>query len=71
MGLFAREGRMMEPLVKAPGALPFTTNCLDPGVAVIHGNITDPFVGNWLDLLCFLLSRLPADGVIAAAVIYS
>jgi phytoene dehydrogenase-like protein len=28
--------------------------------------ITDPFIRNWLDLLCFLLSGLPADGTSAA-----
>ncbi len=28
--------------------------------------VGDPFVRNWLDLLCFLLSGLPADGTIAA-----
>jgi phytoene dehydrogenase-like protein len=28
--------------------------------------ISDPFLSNWLDLLCFLLSGLPADGTSAA-----
>ncbi len=28
--------------------------------------ITDPFIRNWLDLLCFLLSGLPASGTSAA-----
>ena len=35
-----------------------------------EGVITDPFVLNWLDLLCFLLSGLPADGTIAAEVAF-
>ena len=35
---------------------------------MIEGKITDPFVRNWLDLLCFLLSGLPANGTIAAEV---
>ncbi len=30
----------------------------------------DPFIRNWLDLLSFLLSGLPADGTIAAEVAY-
>ena len=30
--------------------------------------VKDPFIRNWLDLLCFLLSGLPADGTIAAEV---
>jgi hypothetical protein len=40
---------------------PFS-KCLDD--ARIH----DPFIRNWIDLLCFLLSGLPADGTISAAV---
>lgn len=32
--------------------------------------IRDPFVRNWLDLLSFLLSGLPADGTIAAEVAF-
>ena len=42
--------------------------CLLP--QVIEGKITDPFVRNWLDLLCFLLSGLPANGTIAAEVAF-
>ncbi len=34
------------------------------------GSITDPFIRNYLDLLCFLLSGLPADGTIAAEVAF-
>ena len=34
------------------------------------GTITDPFIRNYLDLLCFLLSGLPADGTIAAEVAF-
>lgn len=33
---------------------------------IIDGVIKDPFLRNWLDLLCFLLSGLPADGTSAA-----
>ena len=29
--------------------------------------VKDPFIRNWLDLLSFLLSGLPADGTIAGA----
>ncbi len=32
--------------------------------------VRDPFVRNWLDMLCFLLSGLPADGTISAAVAF-
>eukprot|EP00891_Asterochloris_glomerata_P008859 jgi/Astpho2/8859/e_gw1.00129.7.1_t len=41
-----------------------------PFSKVIEGKITDPFVRNWLDLLCFLLSGLPANGTIAAEVAF-
>lgn len=37
---------------------------------VIEHSVKDPFIKNWLDLLCFLLSGLPADGTIAAEVAY-
>lgn len=33
-------------------------------------NVTDPFVRNYMDLLCFLLSGMPADGTIAAEVVF-
>lgn len=33
---------------------------------LIKNIITDPFILNWLDLLCFLLSGLPASGTSAA-----
>jgi hypothetical protein len=36
----------------------------------MEGRVTDPFVRNYLDLLCFLLSGLPADGTIAAEVCF-
>ena len=35
-----------------------------------EAKLTDPFVRNYLDLLCFLLSGLPADGTIAAEVAF-
>jgi hypothetical protein len=39
-----------------------------PFSELIEGVVTDPFIKNWLDLLCFLLSGLPANGTIAAEV---
>jgi hypothetical protein len=40
-------------------------------VQVLDGaDIRDPFVRNWLDLLSFLLSGLPANGTIAAEVAF-
>lgn len=49
-----------------PSALKLT----GPFSKVTDGVITDPFVLNWLDLLCFLLSGLPANGTIAAEVAF-
>ncbi|MER3477448.1 MAG: carotene isomerase [Leptolyngbya sp. ERB_1_2] len=37
---------------------------------VMNSVITDPFIRNWLDLLCFLLSGLPADSTNAAEVAF-
>ncbi|NEQ98814.1 MAG: NAD(P)/FAD-dependent oxidoreductase, partial [Cyanothece sp. SIO2G6] len=37
-----------------------------PFSQLVEEVVTDPFVRNWLDLLCFLLSGLPADGTLAA-----
>jgi hypothetical protein len=43
-----------------------------PGAApqVLEGVVTDKFILNWLDLLSFLLSGLPANGTIAAEVAF-
>jgi carotene isomerase len=38
--------------------------------SIMDSVIRDPFIRNWLDLLCFLLSGLPADGTIAAEVAF-
>lgn len=37
---------------------------------LLDGIITDPFIRNWLNLLCFLLSGLPAQGTSAAEVAF-
>ena len=37
-----------------------------PFTRIMDDVITDPFIRNWLDLICFLLAGLPANGVIAA-----
>jgi phytoene dehydrogenase-like protein len=37
-----------------------------PFSALMQGVVRDPFIRNWLDLLCFMLSGLPADGTSAA-----
>lgn len=37
-----------------------------PFSQLLEGVIHDPFIRNWLDLLCFMLSGLPANGTLAA-----
>ena len=41
-----------------------------PFSQIMDRTVTDPFIRNWLDMLCFLLSGLPADGTIAAEVAF-
>lgn len=33
---------------------------------ILNQTVSDPFIRNWMDLLCFLLSGLPAEGTSAA-----
>ena len=55
-------------LLASAGALPKLTG---PFSRVLDGaGVADPFIRNWLDLLSFLLSGLPADGTIAAEVAF-
>lgn len=37
---------------------------------IMDENVYDPFIRNWLNMLCFLLSGLPADGTNAAEVAF-
>lgn len=37
-----------------------------PFSRILNRNVSDPFIRSWLDLLCFLLSGLPASGTSAA-----
>jgi hypothetical protein len=59
-------------LVRYPGALLASggrgAQLVQPFSGLIDGVVKDPFIKNWLDLLCFLLSGLPADGTLAAEV---
>ena len=41
-----------------------------PFSRVMDSVITDPFIRNWLDMLCFLLSGLPASGTSTAEVAF-
>jgi phytoene dehydrogenase-like protein len=37
-----------------------------PFQSIVNGSVTDSFTRNWLDLLCFCLSGMPASGTITA-----
>lgn len=53
----------------APSLVQHATNVFrltGPFSQIMDSVVKDPFVDNWLNLLCFLLSGLPADGTSAA-----
>lgn len=50
--------------------LPQAARLRGPFSHIMDGVVTDEFARHWLDMLCFLLSGLPADGTIAAAVAF-
>ncbi len=57
----------------APAFLQSAGNALKlagPFSQIMDENVKDPFVRNWLNLLCFLLSGLPAEGTISAEVAF-
>jgi phytoene dehydrogenase-like protein len=57
----------------APSLLRHSANVLKltgPFSKIMDGIVKDPFIQNWLNLLCFLLSGLPADGTSAAEVAF-
>ncbi len=41
-----------------------------PFSQIMDGVVSDPFIRNWLDLLCFMLSGLPASGTITAEIAF-
>ena len=47
-----------------------TPKLAGPFSRVMDGVVHDPFVRNWLDMLCFLLSGLPASGTSTAEVAF-
>ncbi len=46
--------------------LPNILRLTEPFSKIMDEVVTDPFIRNWLDLLCFLLSGLPASGTVGA-----
>ena len=48
------------------GHLPNILRMTGPFSKIMDGIVTDPFIRNWMDLLSFLLSGLPASGTVGA-----
>ena len=59
--------RLLKHSLTGPLTLPKLSG---PFSRVMDGVISDPFVRNWLDMLCFLLSGLPASGTSTAEVAF-
>lgn len=62
-GAFLTVGRFAPSLLQH---LPRLTKLTGPFSRIMDGVIHDPFLHHWLNLLCFLLSGLPADSTSAA-----
>ncbi|BAY20721.1 amine oxidase [Calothrix sp. NIES-2100] len=60
-------GRFAPALAKHSLNVPKLTGAFSK---IMDGVVKDPFIQNWLNLLCFLLSGLPADGTSAAEVAF-
>lgn len=63
LGVALTAGRFALPMLKHLPQLPRLTGAFGP---IMDEVITDPFIYHWLDMLCFLLSGLPASGTNAA-----
>ena len=50
--------------------LPQILRMTKPFSKIMDGVVSDRFIRNWLDLLCFLLSGLPADGTVGAEMVF-
>ena len=64
---FRTVGRFAPNIVKQAGNVLKLTG---PFSRIMDEAVSDEFARNWLDLLCFLLSGLPADGTIGAEVAF-
>lgn len=66
-GAIASIGRYAPQLLRSAAAMGNLTGSFD---RILHSTVTDPFIRNWMNLLCFLLSGLPAAGTSAAEVAF-
>ncbi|MGB3300738.1 MAG: NAD(P)/FAD-dependent oxidoreductase [Phormidesmis sp.] len=70
-GALRTAGSFAPKLLKQAASAPQLTGKLTgPFSRVINPIITDPFTRNWLNMLCFLLSGLPASGTSTAEVAF-
>ncbi|GAB1538829.1 NAD(P)/FAD-dependent oxidoreductase [Scytonema sp. NUACC21] len=67
LGAILTVGSFAPSLFQHLATIPKLTGSFSP---VMDGVIKDPFTRNWLDMLCFLLSGLPANGTSAAEVAF-
>lgn len=67
LGVLLSVGQFVPAMLQNAIGLSQLTGAFAP---VMNQVITDPFIRNWLDLLCFLLSGLPADSTNAAEVAF-
>jgi phytoene dehydrogenase-like protein len=63
LGAVMTMGKFALPMLRHAGNITKLTGAFSQ---VIEGVVSDSFIRNWLDLLCFLLSGLPANGTSAA-----
>jgi carotene isomerase len=50
--------------------LPQLTMLTQPFSKILEAEVSDPFVLNWMNLLCFMLSGLPANGTLTAEIAF-
>jgi phytoene dehydrogenase-like protein len=67
LGVVRTMGRFLPQLLPQ---LPQVLQLTGPFSQIADAVVVDPFIRNWLDLLSFLLSGLPASGTIAAEVAF-
>ncbi|MBT9317255.1 phytoene desaturase family protein [Leptothoe spongobia] len=67
LGAFQTVGHFLPALLRQA---PQVAKLTGPFSHIMDGVVHDDFARNWLDMLCFLLSGLPADGTIAAEVAF-
>jgi len=50
--------------------LPQLTMLTQPFSKILEAEVSDPFILNWMNLLCFMLSGLPANGTLTAEIAF-